>query len=272
MSPIAFRIGPLTIYWYGLLITVGVLAGGYVATLEARRRGQNADHVWNGLILCLIFGLIGARLYHVISSPAGGVGWSYYRQHPLDIIAFWKGGLRGLGIYGAIVGGIAAVYLYARLNRLDVLTWLDIGAPGLILGQAIGRWGNFFNQELYGYPTDLPWGIPIDPAYRLEQFRSLPPDARFHPTFFYEFLWNLLVFAVLMAVGRRYADRLLRGDIILLYAILYPLGRFFIEYQRPDAWTVGGVAVAQLLAVVSIVLSGAIMAYRHRRRATPAES
>jgi phosphatidylglycerol:prolipoprotein diacylglycerol transferase len=272
MSPIALRIGPLTIYWYGLLITMGALAGAYVATFEARRRGEDPDHVWNGLILCLIFGLIGARLYHVISSPAGGVGWSYYRQHPLDIIAFWKGGLRGLGIYGAVVGGIAAVYVYARLNKLDVLTWLDIGAPGLILGQAIGRWGNFFNQELYGYPTDLPWGIPIDPAYRLEEFRVLGSDARFHPTFFYEFLWNMMVFAVLMVVGRRYGDRLLKGDILLLYAILYPLGRFFVEFQRPDAWTVGGFAMAQILALVSIVVSGAIMVYRHRRRAAGTES
>ncbi|HNM11188.1 MAG TPA: prolipoprotein diacylglyceryl transferase, partial [Mycobacterium sp.] len=170
MSPELIRIGPLTLYWYGFLITIGALAGAYVASRQAKRKGIDPEHVWNALIPALIFGLIGARLYHVLSSPPGGVGWDYYRQNPLDIIAFWNGGLRGLGIYGAIIGGAFGVWLYCRFAHLPFLTFLDIASPGLALAQTIGRFGNYFNQELYGYPTTLPWGIPIDLQHRLPQF------------------------------------------------------------------------------------------------------
>ena len=266
MNPIAFRLGPLAVHWYGIILVVAVLVAAYVASLEARRRGQDPDHVWNALLLCLILGIIGARLYHVFSSPRGGMqGWEYYRQHPIAILQIWRG---GLGIYGAVAGGVLGVYIYARLNKLNFLQWVDIGAPGLILAQAIGRWGNFVNQELYGYPTNLPWGIPIDPPYRISPYDDLsvyPPSTRFHPTFLYESLWCLLGFIVLMYVARRYADRLLDGDIICLYAIWYPLGRFFIEALRPDAWLIGGIPAAQIFAVISVVVSSAVILYRHRR-------
>ena len=275
-DPIAFQIGPLTIYWYGLLIATGALVGAYLASLEARRRGLNPDHVWNGLVVCLILGLIGARLYHVISSPAGGAqGWSYYRENPLDIIRFWQDGrlvgISGLGIYGAIVGGLLGLYLYTRFAGLKFLQWADIGAPGLAMGQAIGRWGNYFNQELYGNPTNLPWGIPIDQAHRLPQFRDLPPDARFHPTFLYESLWNLLTVGVLLYVARRFDKKLYDGDILLVYGILYPLGRFLIEFQRPDAWRIAGIPTAQILAVIAIAVCGGLLFYRHRWRRPAAE-
>ncbi len=270
-NPIAFQIGPLTIYWYGLLIATGALVGAYVASLEARRRGLNPDHVWNGLVVCLILGLIGARLYHVVSSPAGGAqGWNYYRTHPLDIIRFWQNGrlvgISGLGIYGAIAGGLLGLYLYTRFAGLKFLQWADIGAPGLAIGQAIGRWGNYFNQELYGNPTNLPWGIPIDQAHRLPQFRDLPPETRFHPTFLYESLWDLLTVGVLLYVARRFGDRLYDGDILLLYGILYPLGRFLVEFQRPDAWRIAGIPTAQILAVIAIIVCGSTLVYRHRLR------
>jgi phosphatidylglycerol:prolipoprotein diacylglycerol transferase len=275
-DPIAFQIGPLTIYWYGLLIATGALVGAYVASLEARRRGFDPDHVWNGLVVCLILGLIGARLYHVISSPVGSAqGWSYYRENPLEIIRFWEGGrltgISGLGIYGAIVGGLLGLYLYTRFAGLNFLTWADIGIPGLAMGQAIGRWGNYFNQELYGYPTDLPWGIPIDMAHRLPQFRDLPPETRFHPTFLYESLWNLLTVGILLYVARRFEGKLYNGDVLLLYGILYPLGRFLTEFQRPDAWKIAGIPTAQIIAVVSIVVCAALLVYRHRLRSRKAE-
>jgi len=167
MDPIAFHIGPLSVHWYGITIVVATLVGSYVANLEAKRRGQDPDHVWNALLLCLVLGIIGARLYHVFSSPRGGMlGWDYYRQNPVAILQIWHG---GLGIYGAVVGGLLGIYIYARLNKLSFLQWADIGAMGLILAQVIGRWGNFINQELYGYPTNLPWGIAIAPPY------SYPP-------------------------------------------------------------------------------------------------
>ena len=262
MSPIALKIGPLTIYWYGLLIAIGALLAAWVSSKEAARRGEDPEQAWNGLIFCLIFGLIGARLYHVFSSPAGGIGWDYYREHPLDIIAFWNGGLRGLGIYGAVIGGVFGLWVFTRWQKLNFIRWLDIAIIGVPLAQAIGRWGNFFNQELYGYPTELPWGIYIDPAHRLPGFENYE---RFHPTFLYESLWNFLTFGILLYLSRRYLDRLRPGDLFLVYGILYPMGRFLIEFQRPDAWMIGGIATAQIIAVIAALTCSAILVYRHRR-------
>jgi len=273
MGPlIAFRLGPFAVHWYGIIIVAAILAGAYIASLEAKRRGQDPDHAWNGLLFCLILGIIGARLYHVFSSPRGGmVGWDYYRQNPIAILRIWDG---GLGIYGAVVGGILGIYIYVRLSKLSFLQWVDIGTPGLILGQVIGRWGNFVNKELYGYPTSLPWGITIPPGYRIPPYDDLtvyPPDTRFHPTFLYESLWNLLGFLLLMYVARRYADRLLDGDILCLYAIWYPVGRIFVEALRPDAWLIHGIPAAQIFAAIAVVASGAIILYRHWRARPTAE-
>ncbi len=264
MSPELIRIGPLTLYWYGFLITIGALAGAYVASRQAKRKGIDPEHVWNALIPALIFGLIGARLYHVLSSPPGGVGWDYYRQNPLDIIAFWNGGLRGLGIYGAIIGGAFGVWLYCRFAHLPFLTFLDIASPGLALAQTIGRFGNYFNQELYGYPTTLPWGIPIDLQHRLPQFADLPLETRFHPTFLYEAMLNLLLFVALMYISRRWDSWLRAGDVFLIYLIGYSLIRFTIEFQRPDAWTIGGLPTAQWLAILIAAVAAIILIVRHR--------
>ncbi len=273
-DPIAFQIGPVTVYWYGLLIATGALVGAWLASLEAQRRGWDPDHVWNALVVCLILGLIGARLYHVISSPAGGAqGWDYYRQHPIDIVRFWRDGqltgISGLGIYGAIVGGLLGLFIYTHFAGLRFFDWADIGVIGLAMGQAIGRWGNFFNQELYGEPTNLPWGIRIDQVHRLPQFADLPPDTRFHPTFLYESLWNLLVVGVLLYIARRFESRLRPGDLLLSYGILYPLGRFLVEFERPDAWTIGGIPTAQIIAVASIIICAGLLVYRHRIAARP---
>jgi phosphatidylglycerol:prolipoprotein diacylglycerol transferase len=266
MDPVAFRLPILgiPIYWYGIIVVACILIGCYVATFEAKRRGQNPEHIWNGLILVIIFGLIGARLYHIISSPQGLVrGFDYYSRHPVEIFMIWQG---GLGIFGMVAGGALAIFLYAKWQKLDFLTWVDIAGPPLALGQAIGRWGNFFNQELYGYPTTVPWGIPIGMQYRLPQFADLPETARFHPSFLYESIWNFLVFLALMHAGRRYQERLLKGDVFLLWCILYPLGRFFVEFQRPDAWMIGPIAAAQLFSIIAIITSVVIMVYRHRFR------
>jgi phosphatidylglycerol:prolipoprotein diacylglycerol transferase len=266
MDPVAFRLPfiGLPIYWYGIITVFCILIGCFVATIEAKRRGQNPDHVWNGLILVIIFGVIGARLYHVISSPQGLMrGFDYYLQHPVEIFMIRQG---GLGIFGAIAGGVLAVFVYARWQKLNFPTWLDIAAPGLALGQAIGRWGNFFNQELYGYPTTVPWGIPIDQRFRLPQYANLPESTRFHPTFLYESIWNLVVFLILMYVARRFGERMLTGDLFLLYCVLYPLGRFFVEFQRPDAWMMGPLAAAQVISLVIMAAAIALVVYRHRRR------
>lgn len=268
MDPTALRIGPLTIYWYGLLIVIGAVLAAFLAAAEARRRGEDPEHVWNLLTWCLLLGIIGARLYHVFSSPAGGfTGWDYYRQNPLEIIAFWKGGFRGLGIYGAIAGGAVAVLIYARATRLKFWRWLDIVAPGVLLAQAIGRWGNYVNQELYGPPTTLPWGITIDALHRFGPYidiNQFPLETKFHPTFLYESLWNLIGFALLFWLGRRFANRLRDGDIVAAYVLYYAVGRLWIEIFRPDAWTIAAIPTAQIISLLLMAASLAFLFIRHR--------
>ena len=271
LDPILIHItSDFGIHWYGILIVTGVTLGAFYASWRAKQDGEDPDHVWNGLIVAIILAIAGARLYHVFSEPAGGmVGWSYYRQHPIEILYIWHG---GLGIYGAIVGGVLGVVIYAWRAQLRPLQWLDYGAPGLALGQAIGRWGNFINQELYGPPTNASWGLIIAPQHRIIPYNDLaayPPDTLFHPTFLYESLWALLLFVTLALIARRWKDRLLDGDIFLGYIIGYPLGRFFVEYLRPDAWRLGPIAAAQLFAIISVVAGVALLIVRHARpRAT----
>jgi phosphatidylglycerol:prolipoprotein diacylglycerol transferase len=254
------------IHWYGILIVTGVMLGALYASWRAKQDGENPDHVWNGLIVAIIMAVVGARLYHVFSEPEGGmVGWSYYRQYPVEILYIWHG---GLGIYGAVAGGVLGVIIYARRARVRPLQWLDYGAPGLALGQAIGRWGNFINQELYGPPTNLAWGLIIDPEYRIAPYNDLtayPPETLFHPTFLYESLWCLFVFIALALIAHRCKDRLLEGDILLGYIIGYPLGRFFIEYFRPDAWMIGHIAAAQLFAIICVAGGIALLVVRHAK-------
>jgi phosphatidylglycerol:prolipoprotein diacylglycerol transferase len=272
INPVLFRLGPFEVAWYGVLIMTGVGLGAYFSSRLARKRGLNPDHVWGGLVVAVVVAILGARLYHVFSTPAGcppdatfACGWPYYRHHFLDAFAIWKsGGFRGLGIYGAIVGGVVGVTLYALWNHLKPLVWLDLGAPGLAFGQFVGRWGNFINQELYGPPTGSSWfGVRINPNLP----HQVPPDGRYdllyHPTFLYESLWCLFVFLTLYNVHARLSRKLRDGDVLLLYIVLYPLGRFFIEMLRPDAWTMGGLATAQWIAVGCVVGGTTALVLRH---------
>jgi phosphatidylglycerol:prolipoprotein diacylglycerol transferase len=271
VNPIIFELGPFEVRWYGVLIMTGVAVGAYFSSRLARRLGEDPDHVWSGVIVAVILAILGARLYHVFSIPEGCTpetpcGWYWYREHPIDAIAFWKGGFHGLGIYGAIVGGALGVMLYAWRAKLRPLLWLDFGAAGLAFGQFVGRWGNFVNQELYGPPTGSDWfGIKINPTL---PHQPLPPgatyDTRFHPTFLYESLWCLVTFGILYTIGMRWHDRLREGDLFIGYLILYPLGRFFVEFFRPDAWTMGSLATAQWIAIVSVVGGLLVLWLRHR--------
>lgn len=231
-DPVAFVIPFIDrpVYWYGLMITLGTLVAAFVADREARRRGENPDHVWNALIVVMIFGLIGARLYHVISSPAGDTSnLQSYLDDPVKIISFWSGGLRGLGIFGALVGGVFGLWLYTKWQKLPFALWADICVVGVPLGQAIGRWGNYFNVELFGRPTDVPWALEVPLDKRPEGYEQFET---FHPTFLYESLWMLLVAGLLILIERR--TRLRPGQLFFTYIALYCVGRFFIEYLRID--------------------------------------
>lgn len=252
-SRVLLQIGPIAIYWYGVLIVSGALAAAWLAARQAQREGDDPEHVWNALLLCLFLGVIGGRLYHVASSLP------YYMAHPAEILGLR---MQGFGIYGAVAGGALGLWIYCRWQKLSFWRWADYAAPGVALAQAIGRWGNFFNQELYGYPTNLPWGIYIAPENRLRGFEQYE---RFHPTFLYESLWNLAAFGLLLFLSRKARKRLMTGDLFLLYGVLYALGRFFVEFQRPDAWKIGGVPTAQWVAIGIVFLFGSILIYRHQR-------
>jgi phosphatidylglycerol:prolipoprotein diacylglycerol transferase len=262
---LAFRIGTWSVYWYGIIIAAAVLVATWVAAFEAKRRGEDEDHVWNAAFIVVLLGIVGARLYHVFSSPAGGgLGWAYYREHPVEIFFIWNG---GLAIYGAVAGGVLGILLYVYRARLNVWRYLDIGTPGLLLAQAIGRWGNFLNQELFGPPTTLPWGIPIDEFHRTLPFNDLslyPATTRFHPVFLYESLWNLVGFVLILILGRKWAAKLKEGDLFLAYLVWYPVGRLWVEALRPDAWKIGNVPTAQIISVVLIVAAVAALVIRHR--------
>lgn len=271
---VAFRVGPLTVYWYGITIVTAVLVAGWVAAFEAKRRGENEDHVWNALIVVVLLGIVGARLYHVFSSPAGGgLGWDYYREHPAAIFQIWNG---GLAIYGAVAGGVLGIVLYVYRAKLSLVRYLDIGTPALLIGQAIGRWGNFVNQELFGPPTTLPWGIKIDEFHRIPPFNDLnlyPLTTRFHPVFLYESLWNLIGFVLALIAGRKWANKLKDGDLFFAYLIWYPVGRLWVESLRPDAWKIGNIPAAQIFSAVLILVAVVALVLRHRRtpQAQPAQ-
>lgn len=261
--PEGFPIGPLFVRFYGIILMLGALAGAWLATREVKRRGYQPEIVWDLLTYVLIGGIIGARLWHILTPPpSSGVTAGWYLTHPLDALAIWKG---GLGIPGAVIGGLIALYFYARRNNLNFQEWTDIVAPSLALGQAIGRWGNFFNQELYGAPTNLPWKIFIDPDHRLAGYLDV---AYYHPLFLYESIWNIANMFLLIWTSRRYAGRLKNGDIFLIYLIVYPVGRFLLDFLRLDASMVGGININQTAMAVVAVLAAVALYWRHRRDAS----
>jgi phosphatidylglycerol:prolipoprotein diacylglycerol transferase len=260
IDPIAFRIFGIDVHWYGIIIASAVLAGGWVGTREAQRRGEDPDIGWSMLLPVLVLAVIGARLYHVIHQ------WDYYSQNVAQIPQIWSG---GLGIPGAVAGGVLGIWLYTRYTKLNTLRWLDIFASAMLLGQAIGRLGNFVNQELYGPPTTLPWGIPIDRFHRIGEWTNLAafPEAttRFHPLFAYEALLNLVGFVFILWIGRRLAHRLYDGDILLIYLMWYAAVRVWLETFRVQNWVILGIPTATWLGVLTFILAGGFLWLRHAR-------
>jgi len=252
MSPIILQIGPLSIRWYGVLIMAGVILGLVLAGREAKRQDVSIELIYDLFFYIILSAVVGARLYYVIFS------WDLYRNNIKEVFAFWHG---GLAIHGAVMGGVASALIYARLKRLSFWQFADICAPSLILGQAIGRWGNFFNQEAFGRPTDLPWGIFIDEAHRPIQYLQ---QTHFHPTFLYESLWNFSVFFFLLWVRRK--KGIIRGDVFLAYLMLYSFGRFWIEGLRTDSLMFAGFRIAQVVSLFLIIFASLALVQHHREK------
>jgi prolipoprotein diacylglyceryl transferase len=240
MDPVAFEIFGIEIMWYGILISIGVILGTILALREAKRVGVDENAFIDLLLFAIPAAVIGARAYYVIFS------WDYYKDNPIQILNF-RGG--GLAIHGAIIAAVITAVIFTRRRNLDFWQIADIAAPSLALGQAIGRWGNFINQEAYGIPTDLPWGIMVN-------------GVKVHPTFLYESIGDFLIFLFLIWYRRKKVK--VSGEVFLLYIVLYSTVRFFVEGLRIDSLMLGPIRVAQLVSVVSIIV-GLVYLYVRRK-------
>ena len=267
-NPIAVRLGPIPVFWYGIAYAVGLLVSYMVLVRQARRFRQDAELIGNGLIFIAIAALIGGRLYHVIDQ------WNLYKD---DLVKIVLPPYAGLGVYGGLVTGVLAFLLLVRYHRINGWIWADIVAPALFTMQAIGRWGNFFNQELYGPPTTLPWGIAIDCAHRVSDHgTAIYPCAQypeattfFQPLFLYESISGLLGALFLLWLSQRRPYRLRAGDQILIFFIWYAIVRFVLENLRTGNWFVGGVPTAQLMSILFGLGAFLLLLYRHRRPYPP---
>ena len=256
----SFSVGPLTIHFYALCIITGIAAAIWIGRWRYANLGGNPDDVSEVAIWAVPFGIIGGRIYHVITSPAQYFGEN---GNPIDALRIWEG---GLGIWGAISLGAVGAYLYFRTHKtsLNFRLLLDSLAPGVVLAQAIGRIGNYFNQEVFGKPTELPWGLEIDPVNRPDGFESY---ATFHPTFLYELLWCLVV-AVLLIKLPGFLKKITsnQGDVFTLYILGYTLGRVWIEGLRIDeANLILGLRLNIWVSLIVLVTASAYLRANKRR-------
>ena len=263
--PIALQLGPLTIPWYGIGYAAALALGAWLADRRARERGENPEHIANGIILVFALGLIGARLYSVADT------WSLYASDPIKVLL---PPYTGLAIYGGVIGGLVGMLIYGRRHHLNIWRWADIAVPSLFFGQAIARWGNFFNQELYGPPTNLPWGIAIDCAHRVPEYScSLYPFATtgFQPMFFYESALDFAGGLVALYLSRRIAGWLRDGDLVSFWLIWYGTVRGYLETFRSayDQFFFG-VSIGIIFSVVAVVLGIVLLIWRHHTSASEA--
>lgn len=244
-----------TLRWYGVIVMIGVIVGSLIVERELRQRGENGERIWDALIWVLPAGILGARLWYVINDTLGGN--DFYMENPGQILNIPAGGLH---IFGGLVLGAIALFYYLRKNNLDVWLFLDSAGPAMLIGQAIGRIANYINQELYGPPTTLPWGIPISAEHRLREFASLPESTRFHPTFAYEMLWNFFAAGLLLWISRRYKEDLKPGALFAGWLLLAGVGRVFIEFFRPDQPKIGDLGFSYSSVVFGLMaIAGAVM-------------
>ncbi|NQU31362.1 MAG: prolipoprotein diacylglyceryl transferase [Anaerolineae bacterium] len=256
----SFDIGSLhfALRWYGVLVMSGALAGSWLAVKEISRHGENGDHLWDALIILLPVGILGARLWYVANATLGGN--PYYMQNPGQIMNIPAGGLH---FFGGLVFGAVALYWYAKKHKLDLWLMLDALAPAALVGQAVARPANFINQELYGQPTTLPWGIPIDSPHRLSQYSDMslfPDTTRFHPAFAYEMVWNFLTAGLILWFVRRYPEKSKPGTAFAAWLLLAGIGRVLLEAFRPDQPRIPGTDTSITRAVAAVMaLAGVIM-------------
>lgn len=264
-EPFVANIAGFGVHWYGLLLAIGALAGYWVASRLGRRYGITNDRITDLAFFLLLAGLIGARLYHVTNE------WAFYSAHPGEIVKIWNG---GLAIHGAVIAGIVVLWLFGRRTKTDPWLLADIIAPALALGQAIGRWGNYFNQELFGRPTSLPWGIPIDPIHRPLQYAQA---AYFHPTFLYESLGSAVIVLILVWLHRQRTNQAppwtwwrTSGTIALTYLAISSLLRIGTEVLRIDRVPViAGVRLPLLSSIIIIILAAGVWMWRSRQHPEP---
>lgn len=245
-NPILISFGPLHVYWYGMFIVLGIVAALATALKLAGYYQIKKEDIIDVAFYLIVAGVIGARLYHIC------LEFSYYAEHQLDILKLWNG---GLAIHGAIIAGVITLYIYAKKKELNFWQLTAIAVPGLALAQAIGRWGNYFNQEIYGKPTDLPWGVPIQFSNRVLEYYTAN---YFHPTFFYESLGSLFIFVVLIFMHYLVIkkQKLNSQYILFAYLVLYSLLRFGTEILRVDSSPIIlGLRLPQIVSLFIILVS-----------------
>jgi phosphatidylglycerol:prolipoprotein diacylglycerol transferase len=250
-TSIIVSIGPITTHWYGIFMALALAAGLLVSLHIAKWYNVGKEAVCDLFFYLVIFGFLGARIFYILYNPA------YFWQHPLDIVKIWQG---GIAIHGALVFGALTVWWFAKKHRADVWKLAAIFTPGIALGQAIGRWGNYFNQEVFGRPTNLPWGIPIDAINRPPGFENFQ---FFHPTFLYESIGNLIIFGVLLWLHYIFIKKLQKQIPVsyqlfaVSYLLLYSALRFCTELLRidPTAGSVYGVRATMVLSAIGIIIA-----------------
>lgn len=254
IDPIAIQLGPIAVHWYGIILGTGALVGLLMAMKESKRQGLNPELFLDLVMWGVPISIICARIYYVAFE------WDYYRDHPGDIIAVWKG---GIAIHGALIGAILTGVFFTKAKKISFWRIADIAAPSILIGQAIGRWGNFMNQEAHGGPTSREFLESLNlPEFIINQMYI--NGTYYHPTFLYESLWNFAGVALLLILRRTLPLR--RGELFLSYLIWYSIGRFFIEGMRTDSLMLTDtLRIAQVISIVIIVLA-LVMGFVRRKK------
>ena len=249
INPIAFKLGPISVAWYGVIIATGIVLAFLVVQREMVKRGMHPDFLTDLLIWAVPIAIISARIYYVIFS------WDYYKDNLGEVIQIWNG---GIAIHGALIGAFITTYVYTKRRGVSFWKVVDIAAPGLLIGQAIGRWGNFINQEAHGGPVSEHFlNTTIIPDWIMNQMTI--EGITYHPTFLYESLWNVVALIILLLLRK---VPLKRGEMFLFYLTWYSIGRYFIEGMRTDSLYGGDLRAAQVVSVITIIVAIALFIYR----------